>query len=141
MIDSGFRGFGAGAFLIEGPRLYSRHALGELFGLTGWYAANVPLTLSISPTAFFPVILLEYGLAGLLYIAALFSGVGRSGIPFKPICLVMMFMTWAQSFPAAYPPFWLIVGLAMNPAFSGVVASRRQPQPLLPTLRARSFAA
>ncbi|WP_336962970.1 hypothetical protein [Sphingobium aquiterrae] len=117
MIDSGFTGFGAGAFISEGPRLYTEYALGRLFGLTGWYATNVPVTLGVSPTAFFPVILLEYGLVGLVYILVLFRGVGLSRIPYKPICLVMMFMTWAQSFPAAYPPFWLIVGLAMNPAF------------------------
>ncbi|MGK2908445.1 MAG: hypothetical protein ACSLE1_01365 [Sphingobium sp.] len=117
IIDSRFTGFGAGAFLAEGPRLYMEYGLGRLFGLTGRYATTVLETLSVSPTAFFPVILLEYGIVGLIYILVLFRGVGISRIPYKPICVAMMFMTWAQSFPAAYPPFWLLVGLAMNPAF------------------------
>ncbi len=91
--------------------------------MTGWYGANAPLSLASSPVAFFPVILLEYGLAGLIYIFILFRGVGLSRIPYKPLCLTMMFLTWLQSFPAAYPPFWLIVGLAMNPAFQETARS------------------
>lgn len=117
MYDSDLRGFGAGAFLVEGPRIYAEYDLGRVFGLTGWYAVHVPLTLSISPIAFFPVIFLEYGLIGLLYVLLLFRGVGLSALPMKAVCLAMLFLTWAQSFPAAYPPFWLLVGLAMNPAF------------------------
>ncbi|CAH0349665.1 MAG: hypothetical protein WA085_20580 [Sphingobium sp.] len=135
IIDSRFAGFGAGAFIAEGPRLYAEYGLGRLFGLTGWYATNVPATLSVSPTAFFPVILLEYGIVGLIYIVVLFRGVGISRIPYKPICIAMMFMTWAQSFPAAYPPFWLLVGLAMNPSFRDARKTAASPPYPLPQNR------
>lgn len=117
MLDSRLLGYGAGAFLDVGPHIYMAYDLGRFLGLTGWYGTNAPLSLAASPLAFFPVILLEYGLAGLVYIVVLFRGVSLSRIPYKPLCLTMMFLTWLQSFPAAYPPFWLIVGLSMNPAF------------------------
>lgn len=123
MMDSRLVGYGAGAFVNVGPHIYIAYDLGRFLGLTGWYGANVPLSLAASPVAFFPVILLEYGLAGLVYIFVLFRGVGLSRIPYKPLCLAMMFMTWVQSFPAAYPLFWLIAGLAMNPAFQEATRS------------------
>ena len=101
----------------------STHDVADAVRLAGRYDGTVPLSLTASPLAFFPVVLLEYGLAGLAYIFVLFRGVGLSRIPYKPLCLTMMFLTWLQSFPAAYPPFWLIVGLAMNPAFQEAAKS------------------
>lgn len=127
MFDSDLLGYGAGAFLRVGPHIYADYDLGRLFGLKGWYAANVPETLSVSPVAFFPVILLEYGLPGLVYIALLFRGVGITQIHYKPICLAMLFMTWLQSFPAAYPPFWMIIGIAFNPAFARITPRGERP--------------
>lgn len=117
LIDSHFRGYGAGAFLIEAPKVYVSHHLGTVFHLTGYYAINVPLTLSQSPVAFFAVLLLEYGAVGLAYIAMVFGFAARSRIPYKTTAVVMLAVAWAQSFPAAWPPFWLLLGLMMNPAF------------------------
>lgn len=123
MLDSRLLGYGAGAFVNVGPHIYVAYDLGRFLGLTGWYGVNAPLSLASSPLAFFPVVLLEYGLAGLVYIFVLFRGVGLSRIPYRPLCLTMMFLTWLQSFPAAYPPFWLIVGLAVNPSFQDAARS------------------
>ena len=129
MYDSSFIGYGAGAFLAEGPRIYNDYNLGSVFGLTGWYAANVPATLSQSPVAFFPVILLEYGAIGLIYIVLLFGFAARSRAPLKTASLVMLFTTWAQSFPAAWPLFWLLLGMMLGPNFisSGRVPRKRRP--------------
>lgn len=137
MLDSRLMGYGAGAFVNVGPHIYVDYDLGRFLGLTGWYGANAPLSLASSPVAFFPVILLEYGFAGLVYIFVLFRGVGLSRIPYKPLCLTMMFLTWLQSFPAAYPPFWLIVGLAMNPAFQEA-GKGIEPFRALPAFRRRT---
>ena len=117
MIDSRLMGYGAGAFSVVSEHIYFAYDLGRVLGLKGYYAANVPLSLSGSPLAYFPVIFLEYGAIGLLFVILLFRTVGISSIPYVPLCLTMMFMTWVQSFPAAYPPFWLLIGLALNPRF------------------------
>lgn len=117
MIDSRLVGYGAGSFLKVGAELYSQYSLGRFFGLTGYYAVSVPLSLTGSPVAYFPVLFLEYGLAGLGFVILLFRTVSLSALPYIPLALAMMFMTWVQSFPAAYPPFWLLIGLALNPAF------------------------
>ncbi|MDY0958987.1 hypothetical protein SOM26_09860 [Sphingomonas sp. CFBP8993] len=117
MMDSHGLGYGAGAFLKLGGAIYARHDLGAFFGLTGYYATSVPLSFDGSPLAYFPVLFLEYGLIGLTFAVLLFRTVALSGISFRPLCLAMMFMTWVQSFPAAYPPFWLLIGLALNPGF------------------------
>lgn len=117
LVDSGFKGYGAGAFLIEGPQVYLRHDLGGFFGLSGYYAVNVPATLTQSPVSFMAVILLEYGLVGIIYLLVLFGYVARSRIPFKAIVTVLMLIAWAQSFPAAWPPFWVMLGLTMSPNF------------------------
>lgn len=123
--DSHFKGFGAGAFEVEGPRIYNRYNLGNVLGLTGWYASNMEETLATSPLAFFPVILLEYGAVGMLYIFVLFRFVARSEIPYRAVAFTLMVVTWAQSFPAAWPPFWVLLGLMMSPHFK----SRDEPEP------------
>ncbi|WP_395396251.1 hypothetical protein WBP07_20330 (plasmid) [Novosphingobium sp. BL-8A] len=117
MIDSNLMGYGAGSFVKVGGDIYLAYNLGKVFGLVGYYAAAVPLSLSGSPLAYFPVLFLEYGLAGLLFVILLFRTVARSGLLFTPLALAMMFMTWVQSFPAAYPPFWLLIGLSLNQRF------------------------
>jgi hypothetical protein len=116
-IDSNLLGFGSGAFLAKAPLLYEKYGLGYVFGLTGWYATNVPATLSVSPVAFFPVILMEYGVIGLIYIILVFRVVLTSRLPFRMICATMVFLTWVQSFPAAYPLLWVLLGISLNWAF------------------------
>lgn len=117
MIDSNLLGYGAGSFVKVGGDIYLAYNLGKVFGLVGYYAAAVPLSFSGSPLAYFPVLFLEYGLAGLLFVILLFRTVARSALLYTPLALAMMFMTWVQSFPAAYPPFWLLIGLSLNSRF------------------------
>lgn len=132
MIDSRLMGYGAGSFLKVGAQLYAQYDLGRFFGLTGYYAASVPLSFTGSPVAYFPVLFLEYGLAGLAFVLLLFRTVSLSALPYVPLALAMMFMTWVQSFPAAYPPFWLLIGLALNPGFR---TGNRSALPAVPAHR------
>jgi hypothetical protein len=117
LLDSHLAGYGAGTFLKKGGDLYVQYQLGRTFGLTGYYATSVAMSFQGSPVAYFPVLFLEYGLVGLIYVLILFRAVGLSRMPYVAVALAMMFMTWVQSFPAAYPPFWMLVGLAFNPRF------------------------
>ncbi|MFK4870452.1 hypothetical protein [Novosphingobium sp. ZW T3_23] len=134
MIDSNLLGYGAGSFLKVGGDIYLTYELGKVFGLVGYYATAVPLSLAGSPLAYFPVLFLEYGLAGLLFVVLLFRTVARSALLFTPLALAMMFMTWVQSFPPAYPPFWLLIGLALNPRFR----KPRESEPNRPPVRTPS---
>lgn len=114
LIDTGGLGYGAGAYIPEATGIYIRHDLGNFFGLTGYYAMNVPATLSQSPVSQFAVIFLEYGVIGVVYVLTVFFVVWRSAIPFRLVVVSVMFLTWVQSFPAAWPPFWILLGLALG---------------------------
>ncbi|WP_311210878.1 MULTISPECIES: hypothetical protein [unclassified Aeromicrobium] len=115
--DSNFLGYGAGSFLVEGYQVYLRHDVGGLLGLAGYYAQNVPATLVQSPVSFIAVILLEYGLAGLLFLILVFTIPFRSAMPLATLAGSLMVIAWAQSFPAAWPLFWVMLGIAMSPRF------------------------
>lgn len=128
LVDSNFLGYGAGAYVSEAPVVYDRHDLGNYFGLTGYYANNVPATLSQSPVAYFAVILLEYGLLGVIYICLIFGFAARSQIPYRSIGVTLLAIAWAQSFPAAWPPFWVLLGLMVSPHFKAVESVQRHDQ-------------
>lgn len=115
LYDSWGLGFGAGSFLIEAPRIYDLYNVGSMIGLTGYYAMNVPETLSQSPISFFAVIFLEFGVLGVAYIIVMFTSAAQSTIPLRAACLTMLFLAWAQSFPAAWPPFWVLLGVMLQP--------------------------
>lgn len=117
-IDSSLIGYGAGSFVELGSTIYYKYRIGELIGVEGWYAANIPLTLDKSPLAFFPVIIFEYGVMGLAYCAIVFSKPLRSNVHLKLVIFVVLILTWGQSFPAAFPMFWILLGLCVNQNFS-----------------------
>jgi hypothetical protein len=117
MVDSGFLGYGAGSFGNEAVAVYYRHHLGSVFGLRGHYATNVPASLSDTPSSQLAIILLEFGVIGVIYLALVFGFAMRSRIPFKAIAVAVLLLAWLGSFPAAWPPFWVIIGIMMSPHF------------------------
>lgn len=117
LVDSNLLGNGAGSFTIDGVKIYHDYGIQELLNVQGWYRENIPLTLNVSPLAIFPVILFEYGFMGLFFIFYIFHSVLTSTLPAKKLVAALLFLTWAQSFPVAFPLFWLILGLIHNPHF------------------------
>ena len=117
MMDTHLQGYGAGAFVNEAPDVYARHSLGVLLNLNEYYGTSVPLTLSQSPVSQFAVIMLEFGIIGVVYVLLLFAFAMRSKIPFKTIAVAILLVTWLNSFPAGWPPFWVMIGIMMSPHF------------------------
>lgn len=117
LLDSGFWGFGAGSFQAEALAVYFRHDLGEVFGLTGHYAENVPASLTSTPSSQIAIILLEFGVFGLVYLLLIFGFATRSSIPLKSVGLTVLVLAWFGSFPASWPPFWVLLGVMMSPHF------------------------
>jgi hypothetical protein len=118
MLDTNLRGYGAGSFVSEAPDVYARHSLGRVLGLNEYYGAAVPATLSQSPVSEFAVIMLEFGIIGVIYLFILFVFAMRSRIPFKAIAVAILLVAWLNSFPAGWPPFWVMIGLMMSPHFT-----------------------
>lgn len=116
--DSGFLGYGAGSFKSEAPGIYNRHDLGSAFGLEGHYAINVPASLTNTPSSQVAIILVEFGLVGMLYLATIIIIAARSRIPFKGIAIAVLCLAWLGSFPASWPPFWVVIGIMMSPYFA-----------------------
>lgn len=118
LIDSNLLGWGAGSFTEKGIEVYSKNDISGMLGLQGWYRENIPQTLKTSPLAIFPVLIFEYGVFGLAFIIYIYSSVFRSAIVAKYMVSMLLFLTWAQSFPLAYPLFWLLLGLIRNTDFA-----------------------
>lgn len=110
-------GYGAGAYTLIAPQIYLTHDLGTVWQLQDYYLVNVRNVLEIAPSGVFPVLFLESGLIGVALVIHLWRAVYRSTIPFGSAALVLMTLAWAQSFPVAWPPFWLLIGLSLNPQF------------------------
>lgn len=142
IVDSGFWGYGAGAFGSEAAGVYYRHRLGNVFGLSGHYATNVPASLSGTPSSQVAIILLEFGVIGVAYLALIFGFAMRSRIPLKAVAIAVLFLAWLGSFPAAWPPFWVVIGIMMSPHFVAQAAlddgRLRLPQPPAERNRGRS---
>lgn len=117
MLDSNLKGYGAGSFITEAPDIYVRHAVGRSLGLNDYYTSSVYATLSESPVSQFAVILLEFGLVGLVYLVVLYTFAFRSQIPYRPVAVGVLILAWLNSFPAAWPPFWVMIGIMMSPGF------------------------
>jgi hypothetical protein len=117
MLDSDLLGYGAGSFVSEAPAVYARHAVGSILSLNSYYGSAVPATLSQSPVSQFAVIMLEFGIIGVIYVVVLFAFAIRSRVPFKAIAVVILALTWLNSFPVAWPPFWVLIGVLMSPYF------------------------
>ena len=117
LVDSDFLGFGASSYKIEAIDIYYKYDVEHLLGLTGRYAAQVPGGLTVAPLSQFALIALEFGIIGVVYIVIIFAFAVRSRIPYKYAAIAILFMAWLQSFPAAWPPFWIIIGIMMSPHF------------------------
>lgn len=115
--DSGFLGYGAGSFQSEALGVYYRHDLGNAFRLEGHYAENVPASLTSTPSSQVAIMLLEFGVIGVLYLIFIFGIAARSRIPLKALAITVMFLAWMGSFPASWPPFWILIGIMMSPSF------------------------
>lgn len=117
MLESNFIGFGGGTFLLKARDLYFSNNVGELLDLTGWYAINVPNTLSESPLSMVAVLLFEYGVFGLLFLLYCLWLPIASRVLAGVAVAALLFLTLSQSFPLAYPLFWVLVGVVQNPRF------------------------
>jgi hypothetical protein len=64
--------------------------------------------------------MLEFGIIGVAYAFIILLFAMRSQIPFRTIAVVILAVTWLNSFPAGWPPFWVLVGIMMSPHFRSV---------------------
>lgn len=117
MLDSNLLGHGAGTFTVSGIDVYHKYGIGDMLDVQGWYQFNIPHTLQISPLAIFPVIIFEYGVLGAIFLLYVFTNVLNSRIRVRFAVFVLLFLTWAQSFPVSFPLFWFLLGLIQNPFF------------------------
>lgn len=117
VVESKGLGFGAGSFLTIGPQLYAEYGLAGRFNLPEYYAKAMERTLATNPSSVIAQLLVEYGLLGIAAMLMLFHRTATSKVRLKWACALMLFFTWAQSFPLAYPPFWLLLGLIGNDHF------------------------
>lgn len=123
-------GYGGGAFQRVGPEIYADYSFTAMFSLTDYYKMAVLDSLRTVALGVFAQLFLEYGVFGLVFCVILFTNVARSNGTLKLACLALMFLTWFQSFPSAYPLFWLLIGIAQNPAFQA--AARTSTRNRLP---------
>jgi hypothetical protein len=117
LVDSGFWGYGAGSFPYEAAAIYYRHDLGNAFRLRGYYAESIPGSLSKGGLSAFGILPLEFGLIGVIYIVLVFGIAFRSRIPHKAAAIAVLLLAWIGSFPAAWPLFWVMIGIMMSPHF------------------------
>jgi hypothetical protein len=113
-------GFGAGAFVERAPEIYIRYGLNHLSGLGEYYVGSIEVTLGISACGIVPMLLLEYGIFGLGFIALLLFRAGGAESQLRLPLIAMVLMSILQSFPPAYPPIWLLLGLVENPEFRAI---------------------
>lgn len=122
LIESGGIGYGAGAFPAIAPDLFARHDLAGLLHLTPWHAVAVHESLGQRAIGVLPMLMAEQGVAGLLFFGLLLSIVWRSPMPCRGAALALLALTWLQSLPAAFPLFWVVLGLARAPAVTALRA-------------------
>ncbi len=127
-VESGGLGYGSGSFTIIGPEIYQRYGLGEAMGLTEFHKVAVFETLQVVALGVIPQLLMEFGILGLAIIVIVFWRILSSAMTYKTAVALLMLMTWIQSFPSAYPMFWLLVGLAVNPHFNEAANRIRRPK-------------
>lgn len=115
--DSLGLGFGAGSFTTVGPGIYLDHGLSYTLDLTPWHVTAVLASLETAPLSVIAQLLTEHGVIGLAFMYFIFLRISKSNMHVKYAVISIMVLTWAQSFPIAYPMFWLLAGLAVNPVF------------------------
>ena len=119
-------GFGGGSFVHIAPEVFYSYNLGPTFDLNAWYSTAVPESMELQALGVLPLLMTEYGAIGLLLVVTVFGSVWKSSIPYKYAVMALLGMTWLQSFPASYPLFWLLTGLAHNPAFGPLMSGCRK---------------
>jgi hypothetical protein len=117
-LDSYGLGYGAGSFTRYAPGIYLDHGVGADIDMTEYHKHAVKESLAEAPLGVFPMLLLEYGALGLVFVMAPAWIVYRSKISAKGAVVVVLALTWLQSFPIAYPPFWLLLALTDNDRFN-----------------------
>ena len=100
-----------------GPEIYHQYDLANRLNLSNWHVDAVAVSLSKGALGVFPMLLTEYGVFGVIFVIAVFSLVWRSNVHHRYPIIALMFLTWLQSFPAAYPLFWFLIGLSRNKEF------------------------
>lgn len=122
-VSSAGLGFGAASFTVVAPEIYVNYRIPQALDLSSYYSAAVLETLGTNALSVTAQLLTEFGVVGLSLIALLVMRVARSRVRFKLAVGALLIFTWLQSFPAAYPPFWLLIGLVCNEDFT-----RRPPE-------------
>ena len=117
LIETSGIGYGAGSFIYEAPSIYNSYGLAAFLDLNGHYTSAVSETLGNHALSVISQLLLEFGMVGIFYVYMVFSLVLKSNSYFKLPILILMALTWVQSFPSAFPLFWLVLGLSFNPNF------------------------
>lgn len=128
LVESGGTGHGAGSFTSVGPRIYVTEGLGHVLQLNDYHVDAVFRSLQTAALGVFPQLLTEYGVVGILLIVMVFWRVLASRMVLRYAVASLMFLTWLQSFPLAYPMFWLLVGFAGNRFFQAAPRGERQDE-------------
>ena len=126
LYDSYGFGFGGGSFVHVAPAVFYSYDLESVFDLNDWYSMTVPESMELQALGVLPLLMAEYGVIGLLLAVTVFGSVWKSMIPYKYAVLALLGMTWLQSFPASYPLFWLVAGLAHNPILKPCMSDYRK---------------
>lgn len=116
-VESYGLGFGAGSFTKVAPNIYIAHGLDSDIEMSEYHRTAVLRSLEESPSGVVPMLLLEYGLLGLMFATVPFIIALRSPVHAKWSIIVLLALSWLQSFPIAYPPFWLLLSLTGNRQF------------------------
>jgi hypothetical protein len=109
--DSNFLGFGAGTWSSKSVDVFELYRLDVIFDLNSYYSHAVVDSLSEAPLSNIGFMLFEYGVFGFIFCYLVFFNITKVNKEIYIPSLVLMLLTWLQSFPIAYPPFWMVVGL------------------------------
>lgn len=113
-IDSNLLGFGAGTWSFMAEEVFQIHRLDIVFSLNPYYSIAVADSLNQAPLSNIGFMLLEYGVFGLIFVYLIFYKLTKIETKLYIPALCIMLLTWLQSFPLAFPPFWMVIGLLMH---------------------------
>ena len=117
MLESNFIGHGAGEFILGAQNTYYDYSVAEALGISGWYALNVPVTLTESPLAMTAVLMYEFGFVGILLVIFMIQVPYTNHVYAANRIALLIFLTLGQSFPLAYPPLYFLLGMCAHKAF------------------------
>jgi hypothetical protein len=110
-------GYGAGTFTEIAPAIYINEGYNTNPYLSEFHVKAVEESLEENPVGIIPILLFEYGIFGVAFLLVAVSKVFFSNLRLRFACTLLVFTTLYQSFPPAYPPLWLLIGLVDNPRF------------------------